>query len=168
MGTMGRVGIAQAGLGVKVARGGEGEGTALPAPSLRLALQRARRWGAPAERRGRGVIITLESQTCVLHVARKTRPQRKDRWSQRPMHSWGRNDCKGGEGGTWKNLRETLRNLWHTWCKPSFIMPRYHSARRVSDLSLPSATGNDDNRFGLRALFMHSAPSQHFQDGLRC
>lgn len=41
MGTVGRVGIAQARLGVKVARGGEGERAALPAPSLRLALQRA-------------------------------------------------------------------------------------------------------------------------------
>ena len=159
MGAVGRVGIAQAGLGARVAKGGEGEGAALLAPSLRLALPR----GAPAERRGRGVIITLESQTCVLHVARYSSPA-EGQMESKAMHSCGQNDCKGEEGGTWKSLRETPRNLWPTWCKPSFIKPR--AARRASDSSLPSATGND-NRFGSRTLFMHSAPSQHFQGGLR-
>lgn len=50
------------------------------------------------------IMISLGSETCTLCLARERGPQQKDRWSKRPMHSWGQFDCK--EGGTWKERKK--------------------------------------------------------------
>lgn len=117
--------------------------------------------------RGVGVRITLGSQTCVLHLARETRPQRKDRWSQRPTRSWGQDDCKEGKAELGKTFAKP-REMCDTQGANHALLCRAATQRRVSVLSLPSATENDDNRFGVRTLFYAFSAITTFQDVLRC
>lgn len=92
-------------------------------------------------------------------------------WRERLVPS-GRTDgvksrCTAGAKITAKGRRRNLekpsrspeKSVTHM-VQNRALLGHVTTPRHVSILSFPFATGNNDNRFGLRTLFIHSAPSR--------
>lgn len=76
------------------------EASSLPLRSLSLSSGQPLRRACPRLQGRWGLYGHLkEPNLCSVLGERIPLPQRKDRWSQRPMHSWGQFDCKVGQAG---------------------------------------------------------------------